>query len=113
MAKPRFTLAETIVLMTTVAAILALGHFGGGGRDQSHMSVLCVASCVVAFLVFVLKRALRDDSRYRLIQTTDANSGVTTITRDGVGNVTEMTDPVGNETHGTYDSLNRPVTETV
>ena len=52
------------------------------------------------------------DSRYRLIQTTDANGGVTQITLDPAGNRTALVDPANNKTTWTVDALNRPVTET-
>src|SRR5487761_1699134 len=52
------------------------------------------------------------DSRYRLIQTTAADGGVTQITLDPAGNRLALVDPAGNKTSWTVDALNRPVTET-
>ena len=52
------------------------------------------------------------DSRYRLIQTTDANGDVTQITLDGVGNRTKLIDPDNNSTTWLFDALNRPTSET-
>ena len=52
------------------------------------------------------------DSRYRLVQTTDANGGVTQITLDGVGNTTALVDSVNNQTTWTFSPVNLPLTET-
>ncbi|HVA46740.1 MAG TPA: RHS repeat-associated core domain-containing protein, partial [Pirellulales bacterium] len=52
------------------------------------------------------------DSRYRLVQTTDANSGVTQITLDPAGNETKLVDPAGNATTWTFSPTNLPLTET-
>ncbi|OYV83664.1 MAG: hypothetical protein B7Z73_15845, partial [Planctomycetia bacterium 21-64-5] len=52
------------------------------------------------------------DSRFRLIQTTDADGGVTQITLDGVGNTTKLIDSDNNATSWTFNTLNLPVTET-
>ena len=52
------------------------------------------------------------DSRYRQIQTTDANGGVTQITLDAVGDRTKLVDPANNTTTWVFDALNRPISET-
>jgi RHS repeat-associated protein len=52
------------------------------------------------------------DSRYRLIQTTAADGGITQITLDPAGNRVALVDPANNRTTWTLDQLNRPVTET-
>ena len=52
------------------------------------------------------------DSRYRLIQTTAADGGVTQITLDAAGNRIKLVDPANNQTSWVVDALNRDTSET-
>ncbi len=52
------------------------------------------------------------DVRYRPVQTTAADGGITKITLDPAGNRVKLLDAAGNETDWTYSPTNLPLTET-
>lgn len=62
MAKPQFSLADTIFLLTVIAAVLGVSHVFGAGRIEGYALrtvIQCVFMCLFAFVVFVFARAFR------------------------------------------------------